>query len=264
MLQSRHDGPLLLFTIFVVSLHLLARCGLEIPKRYPTMVYLYTLPALTSVISMINFFSEIGSRFRTPSLSEQFKASGHLLFWLLTIGVTYLPEEHSHVCMVLFRSYCVFYITKWLCKKLDSVLVLVYSVLLYCTQYHYQYIVLILALHKVTFMFRLNMPNEQHWIWRGNIKEWDQYEKEKFGFCIDITLLMFVWYLRGQDGVSETDPFLNFLIPMKHFIDRIITIRAFFNCTTFEMDKWKIEWSCIHAILLGFISVLYYCSVDSL
>ena len=258
--MAKQNDKWFLFTLFGVSLHLLSRCELEIPERGRTIVYLYTLQVITSFISMKNYLSEIGIserefRFGYPSLSEKFKAGGHLLFSLLTIGVTCLPEEHSHLCMVLSRSYCIFYITKWLCKKLDSVLVLVYSVLLYCTLYHCDYIIVILSLHRVTSMFRM-MPRNQ--------TQYEEIEKKRVLFCIDITMLMFVWYLRDQDGVSETDPFLNFLIGKKLLIDRIITLQAFFNSATFEVDQWKLEWNSIPAILLGIITTVYYCNVAHL
>ena len=209
------------------------------------MVYLYILDILSGIIFFKKYFSE--RRFRD------------ILFWVVGVLMTdfawfltlqspiYLPL--SRMYMLIGITYCVFYITEGFCKKPNSVFVLVYSVLLYCTLYHYQYIVLILAVHEVTFLVRLDTPN---------LKRFDEWQIDWLGYCIDITQLLFVWYLRDLHGVSEISPFWNFLVANKHIVDIIITLKAFFNSTTFEMDKWKIEWSCSHAVLLGLISILYY------
>jgi len=250
MAQSRHNGPWVLYTLFVVSVHLLARCGLNIPEKYKNMVYLYTLDLLTGIVCFRNYFSERGFR--------------HILFWIVGVGMTdfawFLSLQSpiylllSRMCMLIGITYCVFYITEGFCKKPNCVFVLVYSVLLYCTQYHYQYIVMILTIHEITFLVRLDMQNLNHF---------EEWQIDWLGYCIDIIQLMFVCYLRGLDGVSEISPFWNFLVANKHLVDIIITLKAFFNSTTFEMDKWKIEWSCSHAILLGLISILYYDRVGS-
>jgi len=256
MPESRHSADLRMFTLFVCSLHFLASCELHISDSSLDRFYSFCLCAITSIISMRNYCTQRKPPLRwyemNPliSLLEFFKYNGHLIFWGLAIIAELLAEEHSRMCMLLCQIYCIFYISSWLCKKIGCFPVLVYSLLLYCTYYYSEKIVLILALHMWTAPWRRSWPVG---FVTDDCKK--KIEKERLGFFCYATLLMYVSYFRGRNATSETEQILKM---MEGQIDIIIVLFGFFKLANFEIKNNKVEWNCIHVILLGFISVLYF------